>query len=238
MPAKHSIFISYRRSDSDYVTSHIYEKLRSHFGPSLVFKDTDSIPLGQDFRQYIAEAIDASQVVIAVIGKRWLDTLEEREVEGTHDYVKQELETALEKKNIPVIPVLVEGVQMPDAQDLPESIRELVYRNAAQVRPAVDFDQDVERLIAGLEAVIGPPLEALESESNPETQRQLSDITQVKLEALEAQKAVSLEKYKAASFQLSGTLSEADKVMIRAQIKNVEQEIEKICAEISALFSQ
>ncbi|MEM9948024.1 MAG: toll/interleukin-1 receptor domain-containing protein [Cyanobacteria bacterium P01_D01_bin.36] len=146
MPTKNSIFISYRRSDSDYVTGQVYEKLRSHFGPSVVFKDTHSIPLGQDFRKYIDQAIDESQVLIAVIGARWLDALNERTAGNSDDYVKAEIETALAKGDMPVIPLLIEGVTMPSGQDLPESLKDFSYRNAAKVRPALDFNQDVDRL--------------------------------------------------------------------------------------------
>ena len=136
---------------------------------------------------------------------------------------------------LPVIPLLIEGVPMPSEQDLPENMKEFSYRNSAKVRPAADFDQDVERLIAGLEAVVGPPSTV---ENMPKSQRKLSDIEQIKLEALETQQAVAIEKYKAASYQLSGTLSEADKVTIRVQIKTIERELQQINKDISVLLSR
>ena len=37
-----------------------------------MFKDVDSIPAGRDFREVILEAISDSEVVLAVIGERWL----------------------------------------------------------------------------------------------------------------------------------------------------------------------
>jgi hypothetical protein len=47
------IFISYRRSDSPDATGRIYNRLVAEFGKAQVFKDVDSIPLGQDFRGHL-----------------------------------------------------------------------------------------------------------------------------------------------------------------------------------------
>lgn len=232
MPAANSIFVSYRRSDSDYVTGHVYERLRSHFGLSIAFKDTDSIPLGVDTREYIKEAIATSQVLIAVIGARWLDALNQRTIEGRKDWVREEIEAALAKGSMPIIPLLVESVQMPIEEDLPESLKALVYRNAAQVRPALDFDRDVDRLIKGLESVV------MMTASRSDFERELSDLEQIKLGAWQTQKAALTEKYQAASDQLIGCLSEADKVTIQAQIKTIERELQRVNKDISTLLSK
>jgi hypothetical protein len=47
------IFLSYRRSDSEYIAPMLSEKLQQHFGEDSVFFDVDTIPLGVDFREYI-----------------------------------------------------------------------------------------------------------------------------------------------------------------------------------------
>ena len=60
-----------------------------------------------------------------------------------------------------MIPVLVRNVQMPAPKELPDSLKDLVYRNAALVRPAPDFDTDIKRLIRSLRRV----LEASEAEA-------------------------------------------------------------------------
>lgn len=230
MPTARTIFISYRRSDSDYVTDRIHEKLRSHFGSSVVFKDTHSIPLGQDFRPYITEALDASQVVIAVIGIRWLDSIEQRGVEKRHDYVKEELETALGKGDIPVIPLLIEGVPIPSEQELPDSLKALAYRNAAQVRPALDFNHDIERLISGIEESIG-------LKASVAVQRKLSDFEQVKLQALKKRRTVLVKQYEAASDQLNGMLLKSYQVIVQSQIEGLEQDIQQVDNKISELLS-
>jgi hypothetical protein len=50
-----TIFISYRRDDSADVTGRIYDRLVQESGKKKVFKDVDSIPLGIDFKSYLAE---------------------------------------------------------------------------------------------------------------------------------------------------------------------------------------
>ncbi len=50
------IFISYRRSDTPDAVGRIYDRLVSEFGKARVFKDVDSIPLGQDFRGHLNDS--------------------------------------------------------------------------------------------------------------------------------------------------------------------------------------
>jgi hypothetical protein len=147
------IFISYRRRDSAYVAASLSEKLQQHFGDDSVFYDIDNIPLGVDFREHIGSAVGQCDVLLVIIGEEWITAADKtgaRRIDNAGDYVRIEIESAL-KRDIPVIPVLVDEAQMPPANDLPEPIREIVYRNAAEIRAGSDFRQHIERLIHGLE---------------------------------------------------------------------------------------
>jgi hypothetical protein len=150
-PAPSKIFICYRREDSADVTGRIYDRLVERFGREQVFKDVDSIPLGLDFRTHLQEMVGACDVVIAVIGERWLSGGREggRRLDDAKDFVRIELEAALQR-NIPVVPVLVGGAQMPSSSDVPSTLVPLVYRHGMAVRPDPDFHHDVDRLIRGL----------------------------------------------------------------------------------------
>ena len=64
------------------------------------------------------------------------------------------MELALERK-VPVIPLMVRRSKMPEPDDLPESIRELAYRNGILIRPDPDFRNDVDRLIEALADLTG-----------------------------------------------------------------------------------
>ena len=159
MPPSNSIFISYRRSDSNDVVGRIYDRLREHFGQHPVFKDVESIPYGDDFRTHLVRTVSHCQVVVAVIGPTWLETLQARLARtDQQDWVRAEIETALQREMaIPVIPLLVGGANMPNGDDLPESLKPLAHRNAAQARPDPDFHTDLDRLIQRIEAIVGTP---------------------------------------------------------------------------------
>ena len=152
-PRQPSIFISYRREDSADITGRISDRLIQKFGRDAVFKDVESIPLGSDFRKHLKEAVGRCDVLIAVIGRQWTTIQNEsgkRRLDDPRDHLRIEVESALER-DIPVIPVLVQGAMVPDEETLPESLRPLAYRNAQPVRPDPDFNHDLDRLMSGIE---------------------------------------------------------------------------------------
>ena len=92
-----------------------------------------------------------------MIGDAWLSAKEktgERRLDNAGDFVRIEIESALARK-IPVIPILVGHAPMPTADDLPEGLRELAFRNGQAVRADPDFHHDVERLVRGITDVVG-----------------------------------------------------------------------------------
>jgi uncharacterized repeat protein (TIGR01451 family) len=147
-----NIFISYRRSDSADIAGRIYDRLIEEFGQATIFKDVDSIPLGVDFKRYLDQKVSECNVLLAIIGDRWVDATDatgQKRIEDRADFVRLEIESAL-KRDIPVIPLLVRGAQMPVEEDLPYSLRRLVFKNGIQIRPDPDFHRDVDRLISAL----------------------------------------------------------------------------------------
>ena len=124
-------------------------------GRDNTFKDVDSIPLGWDFRRILQEAVTRCDVLLAVIGPRWLcetDAAGRRRVDDPEDWVRIEIETALERA-IPVIPLLVDGASFPRGEDLPPSLQGLVYRHGTPVRPDPDFRHDMGRVIKALREI-------------------------------------------------------------------------------------
>jgi serine/threonine protein kinase len=146
------IFISYRRDDSAHVTGFVYERLVAHFGKQAVCMDIDTIPLGINFKAYLDSVIARCEVVLVVIGRQWLHVTNQwgmRRLDDPMDFVRIEIESAL-LRNIPVIPLLV-GSTMPALNELPETLAELAYRNGMKVRPAPDFERDLDRLVRSLD---------------------------------------------------------------------------------------
>ena len=152
------IFISYRRGgESGYVAANLSDKLQQHFGETSVFLDVDDIPLGVDFREHIANAVGQCDVLLAIIGDQWVRAVDEqgnRRLDNPSDFVRIEIESAL-KRSIPVIPVLVDKMEMPAADALPPSIQSLAFRNATELRAGRDLHQHMEQLVQGLKSLFG-----------------------------------------------------------------------------------
>jgi molecular chaperone DnaK len=151
-----SIFLSYRRDDSADVSGRIYDRLVQRFTKEKVFKDVDSIPLGIDFRQHLVAAVGECSVVLAVIGRNWLGQPSppgKRRIDDPRDFVRIELEAALARR-IPLIPVLVQGADVPSDTELPPGLLDLAYRHGTKVRPDPDFHNDMDRLIRSLEGLL------------------------------------------------------------------------------------
>jgi formylglycine-generating enzyme required for sulfatase activity len=154
------LFISYRHDDSADVTGRMHERLLSHFGDGNVFLDIDTIPIGMDFRRCIGDAVNQCDVLLAVIGDRWLDARVAggprqggRRLDDPNDYVRIEIESAL-ARGIPVVPLLVGKATMPGEAHLPDGLKELAFRHAAEVRPGLDFPAHLDRLINRLEKLL------------------------------------------------------------------------------------
>jgi hypothetical protein len=159
------IAISYRHEDTGWITGRIFDRLKSHYEApetqsgeesNAVFMDYDSTPLGADFRQFIRNFLDKCDVLLVIIGPRWAGAENggERRIMRDSDWVRIEIETAL-KKNIPIIPILIDRAPLPDPDKLPDSIRELAYRQAAIVDSQIDFNSHVDRLLRQLDQLLG-----------------------------------------------------------------------------------
>ena len=147
------IFISYRRSDSKYVVDRIRDRLISAYGKEQVFRDIESIPLGQDFTEVLDRETKGCTVMLVVIGPQWLnitDAQGNRRLFETGDFTRIEVETGLNRKEILVIPVLVKDATMPSSQELPPTLESLSRRNAINIRNDPDFENDIQRLILGI----------------------------------------------------------------------------------------
>lgn len=146
-----AIFISYRREDSEGHAGRLFEDLVERFGAESVFMDVAGIEPGRDFRKVIDTNVANCSVLLAVIGKRWLEAKDEtgrRRIDDPADFVRLETYSAL-KRDVPVIPVLVQGASMLRAEQLPQELADLAFRNAVELRHA-RWSSDVEVLAKAL----------------------------------------------------------------------------------------
>jgi hypothetical protein len=150
------IFVSYRRGESDVHAGRLADRFIEHFGEHRVFYDVDLTEPGVDFIGQIQSAVDSSEVLLAVIGKNWVtatDSAGQKRLENPHDYVRIEIATAL-KRNIRVIPVLVQGAAMPSANELPNDLTPLTHRRAFELHDD-SWRKEVQHLTTVLESVAG-----------------------------------------------------------------------------------
>src|SRR5437016_4343933 len=132
------IFVSYRRDDSAGYAGRLFDRLSAYFvGGDQIFMDVDHIEPGEDFARVIEEAVGSCEILIALMGRSWLTSRDEtgRRLDNPNDFVRLEIAAAL-ARGVRVIPVLVQGAQMPRPQDLPEDLLPLSRRNALELSDA------------------------------------------------------------------------------------------------------
>jgi Sulfatase-modifying factor enzyme 1/TIR domain len=149
------IAISYRRADTEVMAGRIRDRLAVQYGEKAIFMDIDNIPFGKDFRVHIFEAIVQSDILLVIVGPRWLGTSRggSKRIDDETDFVRLEVETALSNA-VPIIPVLAGSARMPQRAQLPESLQNFAFLNAAPVDTGRDFHQHIERLIFGIDQVL------------------------------------------------------------------------------------
>jgi len=174
------IFLSYRRRDSQTITRKIHEHLSETYGKDTIFLDEKSIPKGADIREYIRDTLSQCAVVLPVIASQWLDSIAAFGLSGgdwdrPSDWVRIELEEALACDGVQVVPLLIDGVEMPRADVLPDGLKKLSYSNGINISSAA-FHEDRQRLVRELDRLIeGTVLElpsTLSSASDDEIIRQ------------------------------------------------------------------
>jgi hypothetical protein len=148
---EHAIFISYRRDDSEGEAGRLFDDLTRAFGSDAVFMDVSGIDPGTDFRKAIDDNVACCGVLLAMIGPTWATITGsdgQRRLDNANDYVRLEIASAL-GRNIAVIPVLVHDAHMPHADQLPDNLKDLAYRNSVEITHA-RWNSDVQLLVKAL----------------------------------------------------------------------------------------
>jgi len=144
------VFISYRREDTAPAAGRVYDRLCRLISKSNVFFDVSTISGGEIYDRKIMTEIERSEAALVFIGKSWLMSNGRMRLQEPDDYVRAEVRAVLARPML-VLPVLVDGAQMPPPDQLPDDIRALSTRNALTLRHE-SFDDDTENIVA---AVLG-----------------------------------------------------------------------------------
>jgi TIR domain len=112
------VFVSYRRDDARQQVPGIVALLGESFGEKHVFWDVDSMrDRTGPYKEYIEGMLATCHAVLIVIGHGWLEAADHRgcrRLDDPEDFHRQEITIALERRDVEVIPVLLDGAPMPD----------------------------------------------------------------------------------------------------------------------------
>ena len=219
------IFISYRRDDASFPAGRLYDRLLAHFPKNQIFMDVDNLDPGVDFFEAIETSVGSCDVLIAVIGKRWLLSSDEEgkpRLDNTDDFVRLEIATAL-KRNIRVIPVLVDGALMPRSSDLPDDLKLLVRRNALEVSHN-RFNADLGRLIAAIERV----LEKADAERKQREEQVRVEAEQFQREESERQEVQRREGVDRGRLEASSWQNEATERLEKERLETEQREKKRL----------
>jgi hypothetical protein len=175
-----SVFVSYRRDDSQGFAGRLADDLEALLGPDRVFRDVE-IPIGSDFSDVLRRAIAASDILLVVIGRNWAAVSQHgygSRLFEPNDWVRTEIEEAFSQDKI-IVPVLVGGAQLPAQASLPASIARLTRLQCAVLtdrRWQADLGELCERLQSLCPALARPQrLRRSGGESPAEVLRELGD---------------------------------------------------------------
>jgi hypothetical protein len=124
--------------------------------------DIDTIEAGGNFKEHIDEAVSKCAILIAVVGPSWASARDDQDrlrLSNSNDFVRLEIGTAL-RRDIAVLPVLVDGAKMPDPKDLPSDLSSFTERQALVLTDAA-WDHGIDQLLKSVnEAVQAPDAES------------------------------------------------------------------------------
>lgn len=130
-----TIFISYRRGEDAAAAGRLYDRLEHAFGPQRLFMDVDNIPPGEDFVAVLSAQVASCDVLLALIGRGWLTAIDKtgrHRLQNPNDFVRIEIASGLAQGKR-VIPVLLDGATMPNANELPDELIPLASRQAVRI---------------------------------------------------------------------------------------------------------
>jgi tetratricopeptide (TPR) repeat protein len=148
--APRKIFISYRRNDEQDFIERIRDWFIQRYGRENVFMDFDSIPPFTKFADYIREKVDETDVMVVIIGPKWVELLQERAKSFQDDYVRIEVSMALQKDKV-IAPICIKGAGVPARNLLPSDLQPLLDHNMAFLNSGSPFLENIGKIVDAVE---------------------------------------------------------------------------------------
>jgi TIR domain len=156
------VFINYRTGDGEFAAALLDLQLSAEFGADNVFLASRTIAPGSNFEQTIVTQLRACTTVLAVVGRRWLDSSSGQGLHAPDDWVRRELLEAMER-DILIIPVLLDDTGRLTANPLPAELADLAKYQYVRLRHRHAGD-DVAKIVRALRAADDQLLSVLEAD--------------------------------------------------------------------------
>src|SRR5262249_50201177 len=137
-----------RSGDDPGTAMLLKQELSRRFGEDNVFIDKSSIPPGNDFEWELLSRVRRCDVVLAIIGPRWLTASHStggRAVEREDDWVRRELAEAF-ANGVRVVPVMVNDTARLTGAPLPDDVAPLTKCQYLTLRHRT-FEHDLTRIV-------------------------------------------------------------------------------------------
>jgi nucleoside phosphorylase len=141
------VFISYRNIARSWAPMYIDWVLGQRFGRDHMFEAGRSILAGTNIPTSILRWIEQCSVLVVLIDPPWLSDLDKLRDDG--DWVRREIVHARVRGKT-LLPVLLDGAEMPSGRDLPPDVAPLTKEIAVRMRTRT-ASADVQRLIGEIE---------------------------------------------------------------------------------------
>jgi hypothetical protein len=148
-----NVFICYRRDDTNAYVGALHTALVNAFGKPNVFLDVDKIEPGVEWSPFVQETIRKADVVLVLIGPRWLSLTNPAggvRLFDPDDHVRLEIAVGLSTRKVRLIPVLLGGAHMPRATDLPADLARLPTIHAWTLNDGLQWADGLSGLIAAV----------------------------------------------------------------------------------------
>ena len=121
------VFISYRYAEMSGTAWAVYLGLKERFDADNMFLDNSTLHGGMQWLDEIRSHVAGAGAFLALIGPNWMQSLTDHQQRGDVDWVVKETDLALQSRpHVTVIPVLVDGAEVPESSELPPALRGLL----------------------------------------------------------------------------------------------------------------
>lgn len=143
------VYIAYQREDTRDFAEGVRDWLWLRFGAGNVWMDVEIPPFVESFDYYVRDKVVKADVLLLLIGPRWLQNLREVMETGARDRVRAELKAALHD-HLVVVPILMPGVNIPREIDLPPDLRELLHFNFITLGGEQSLEEELNLILQGI----------------------------------------------------------------------------------------